>query len=138
MIDLDQLRKDREAGTKGPWKTHLVDDTSIVSNDGIDVATTCDSSNVEREDAYNIEYERMEADARRIARVPEMEDTIIAQAERIEALEAVLGRIPGALNSAFAAGIEEREGGSERRQLKALEIVEALRADARAALEAKP
>lgn len=50
-----------------------------------------------------------------------------------EAVE-VLRRVSSCLNHAFAAGTEERENGSARRQAKAMEHVEALRADARAFL----
>ena len=48
-----------------------------------------------------------------------------------EAVE-VIRRVSNCLNHAFAAGTEERENGSTRRQAKAMEHVEALRADARA------
>jgi len=51
-------------------------------------------------------------------------------AELVEALR----KVPSALNRAFAAGMEEREGGSARRQAKELEHVEALRAEIRAIL----
>lgn len=62
----NDLRKLAEKATPGPWKTHLVDDTCIVA-DSVNVATTCDSSNVERSDSYNNDFERMEADAAYIA-----------------------------------------------------------------------
>lgn len=65
--DIEAIKKRTEAATEGPWKTHLVDDTSIVTEDGTDVCTTCDSTQAEREDGYNVEYERMEADAQFIA-----------------------------------------------------------------------
>ena len=57
-----------EGVSEGPWKTHPVDDTSIINSSGRDVATTCDSSQTEREDSYDVEYERMEKDASHIAR----------------------------------------------------------------------
>jgi hypothetical protein len=66
----------------------LVDDTTIIATDGTDVATTCDSANVERSDAYNVEYERMEADARLIALAPQLAAALIkaedALAESVE------------------------------------------------------
>lgn len=49
-------------------------------------------------------------------------------------LRDLLARVPSALNSAFGAGIEEREGGSARRQAKMMEPVDKLRADIVAAL----
>lgn len=54
-----------------------------------------------------------------------------AMAERLGEVSA---RVPSALNSAFGAGIEEREGGSVRRQAKLMEPVDKLRDDIRAAL----
>lgn len=65
MIDaakIEELRGLLAKATPGPWSTHLVDDTTIISPTR-EVATTCDSVQAEREDGYNIEYEQMEADA---------------------------------------------------------------------------
>ena len=65
MIDaktIEELRRLLAKATPGPWSTHLVDDTTIISPTR-EVATTCDSVQAEREDGYNIEYEQMEADA---------------------------------------------------------------------------
>jgi len=56
-----------------------------------------------------------------------------AEAER-DRLRHIVARIPDALNRAFSAGTEEREGGSARRQDKDLDVVDRLRKDARAAL----
>ncbi len=66
---LDAIERGLEGVTKWPWNTHLVDDTTIISPDGTVVATTCDSAETEREDGYNIEYERMERDAAFIASI---------------------------------------------------------------------
>ena len=52
-------------------------------------------------------------------------------------LRALLARVPSALSNAFGAGIEEREGGSARRQAKLMEPVDALREEIRAALSQK-
>lgn len=48
--------------------------------------------------------------------------------ERLLKQDALLKQVPGALSAAFNAGVEEREGGSARRQTKFLEPVEVLRA----------
>ena len=55
--------------------------------------------------------------------------------ERVGRLDAIIKRIPSALNSHFSAGAEEREYGSGRRQAKLMEAGERLAAEARAALE---
>lgn len=78
---MKNLEKLLAEATPGPWRTHTVDETSIVGPDGSDVATTCDSSNTERSDAYNVEYERMEADARLIALAPSLAAALLV-AER--------------------------------------------------------
>lgn len=81
MTDLEKLLA---GATPGPWHTHMVDETSIVGPDGSDVATTCDSGNTERSDAYNVEYERMEADARLIALTPQLASALIEARKALE------------------------------------------------------
>ncbi len=85
---MTDLRKILDEATPGPWKTHLVDDTTIIATDGTDVATTCDSANVERSDAYNVEYERMEADARLIALTPQLAAALIKAEEALASIAA--------------------------------------------------
>lgn len=82
---IEEIRARAEKATPGPWKTHLVDDTSVVTEDGTDVCTTCDSSQAEREDGYNVEYERMEADAAFIAHVREDIPYLLAELDRLKA-----------------------------------------------------
>jgi hypothetical protein len=99
---MTDLRKAAEAATPGPWKTHLIDDTTIVS-DRVDVATTCDSSNVERSDSYNNDFERMEADAAYIAAanpqaILALLDERDALTARVAALEAENEKLAAALN----------------------------------------
>lgn len=62
-------------------------------------------------------------------------DKIDADAAFMEEVREVLEAIPGALNGAFAAGSEEREGGSARRQERHAADGDALKARARALLE---
>ena len=85
---MTDLRKILDEATPGPWKTHLVDDTTIIATDGTDVATTCDSANVERSDAYNVEYERMEADARLIVLAPQLAAALIKAEEALASIAA--------------------------------------------------
>ncbi len=87
MSDLEKLLAE---ATPGPWHTHMVDDTSIIGPDGTDVATTCDSSNVERSDAYNVEYERMEADARLIALAPSLAAALLVAEKALLGAQRVL------------------------------------------------
>ena len=62
---------------------------------------------------------------------------IASQRNRAERAEALLKEVPCALSASFNAGMEEREGGSARRQAKALVPVEKLRREVRAALAQK-
>ena len=59
---------------------------------------------------------------------------IRAQAAEIARLLAICRDVPGALNAAFAAGAEECEGGSARRQERALAPVDDMRKRIRATL----
>ena len=83
---IEEIRKALEGATPGPWTTHVVDDTAIVAANGVDVGTTCDSAKAEREDAYNNEYERMEADARFIALAPDMARIVLAAEKMAQAM----------------------------------------------------
>ena len=80
MIDLDEMKRDMETGTPGPWtwdewfcdlsplwSCDMCQGTGYISWNGIDARLP---------------------NARRIARVPDMEATILAQAATIESLRA--------------------------------------------------
>lgn len=64
----------------------------------------------------------------KIERVDERRRAEAAEA-RVAELETIVARVPDALSAAFSAGIEERDGGSARRQEKYLAPVEELRRD---------
>lgn len=100
-LDIDAIEALAGKATKGPWKTHTVDDTCIMS-DQYDVATTCDSSNAECAEGYNVEYERMETDAAFIAASREVVPALIAEVRRLrEALVDAAAHLAGA-SSAYA------------------------------------
>jgi len=80
-----EIRERVARATEGPWNTHLVDDTCVVSADGTEVCTTCDSSQTERDDGYNIEYERMEKDAAFIAHARQDIPDLLAEIDRLNA-----------------------------------------------------
>ena len=67
-------------------------------------------------------------------------DAMESRAEKAEAdlikAKNLLKRVPGAINNAFGAGMEEREGGSGRRQAKYMAGPEILQCEIRAALAA--
>lgn len=66
------------------------------------------------------------------ARIEQLEARVAAA----DALADILVQVPSALNAAFGAGSEEREGGSARRQAKYMEKPEMLRREIPTALAA--
>ena len=91
--ELDAIEVRAAKATEGPWNTHLVDDTCVVSADRTKVCTTCDSSQTERDDGYNIEYERMEKDAAFIAHARQDVPALIAALREAQAENARLKAI---------------------------------------------
>lgn len=81
MTIFDDIRKDAEAGTKGPWRVGPVDDTRVEDALGNEVAQIDGDYN--QPDLWPI----MEANARRIARVPELERIALAAEAHIEWLK---------------------------------------------------
>ena len=109
MIDIEQLRADIAAGTPGPWVNDGPTWNAIIwSDNGNRIAFMAHSNGLN--DA------RDEANARRIARVPDLEAAYLAQNERIKALESAIS----------AAERQVRNG----RTMAAMHILQ----DARAAL----
>jgi len=85
MIDLDEMKRDMEAGTPGPWTARWP-----VSQDHPFIDADCNHGEGPdgREYYMSVSGICSKEDARRICRVPDMEAAIIAQAATIEALRA--------------------------------------------------
>ena len=86
---------DREAGTPGPWKVDGPVWNQIVWTDNENRLCFMAHSN-------GLNDGRDEANARRIARVPDMEATIIAQSAELEQLRNVLAAGRRAIGDHFA------------------------------------
>jgi len=89
MIDLDEMKRDMDAGTAGPWR--IPGQPDKVCCDGYTrhgwakvVTTASIPAWMQGDEPF--------ANARRIARVPDMEATILDQAATIEALRARLAK----------------------------------------------
>jgi hypothetical protein len=95
------IRDGCEGVTPGPWHIHPVDDTTIITLERTVVATTCDSAATEREDSYNVEYERMGRDALHIARCDP--DTIRALATEVLEGRATIARLTRDQDAAIVA-----------------------------------
>lgn len=82
MADLlEQIKNDREAGTPGPWLIPDKSSLGCIENHGGEIIA----------ETYGIgeNCSGYDADARRIARVPEMETLLMEQAAKLEAAEAM-------------------------------------------------
>lgn len=78
-IDIEQLRSDMEAGTDGPW---INAEGSIRSRSGVPCVSVIVAAN-----------ENPEADARRIARLPDLEQAYLDLREQNRKLREVLREI---------------------------------------------
>lgn len=87
---LDQIKADREAGTPGPWAW---EGGEMVCADGKVI------DHVSYEGMWFARYDEAEdaANARRIARVPDMETALLAAGELADKLEAMDAQDDGAL-----------------------------------------
>lgn len=119
------MEADAEAGTPGGWRVSAKTPTAILRQDGERL--------FKLHQGFKDEY-RNEANARRIARVPLMESTIIAQAAEIARLREALGPL-----AAMADRYDPDDGDGDYECWSGLAVpkIKHLRA-ARAALEATP
>lgn len=79
---IEQIKARVEKATKGPWAVHGVDGTCVTSAE-YDICSTCSEAEAEREDGYNVQYERMEADAGFIAHARRDVPDLVAEVERL-------------------------------------------------------
>ena len=105
--EIKQMLADREAGTKGPWwwRGETADYPESL----------CPVFRAEMSQGFGYidwhDRSSMPANARRIARVPALEDHIIAQEAAIAAKDAEIERLRGALQPFAAAWIVAQQSG---------------------------
>lgn len=80
----EQIRADRATGTPGPWRVGANNPSRVY-----DLA----SNEVYQRDPSFRDSERCEANARRIARLPELEDAYLALTDRVAQLKKALAAI---------------------------------------------
>lgn len=96
-VDLEQIKADREAGTNGPWR--------IVRYDAGDDRVPCNTPMIDGPEEYDAavvhwdgfkqsywssahgDERAIDANARRIARVPDMEDALIEAVELLRLVQ---------------------------------------------------
>lgn len=93
-IDIEQIKADREAGTHGPW--HVIEDWYGEDVEGYNINSPC-SEIIGCEGLMGCK----EIDARRIARVPDMEDALIEVVELLESIRVTVE------DSGFALDVDE-------------------------------
>jgi hypothetical protein len=84
-LDIDQIKRDREAGTDGSW---VVNSDPFHFDTASDVVSECGT--LDARIGGNCKWQKQEANARRIARVPDLEEAVIAQREEVLLLREVL------------------------------------------------
>jgi len=91
MINIDAIKADREAGTPGPWEQDGRPIEGRRKKDGR-IVTVCMMIDFDAygNDVIDLVSSEDNANARRIARVPELENAVIALTVRVAALEAAL------------------------------------------------
>ncbi len=121
------LRDLERAATPAPWATHLVDDTTVVANDGTTIAETFPDGGVDDDVDFHAPVEQMERDAAFIVAARNHIPELIAECERLrEALEDIgvygCGMLnqPASLNEPNDAWLTKRIAEYERRALAAL------------------
>lgn len=105
QIDIAALVADREAGTKGPFR---LSSSGLLTNDGqqpvlaedvrVFLVDRHDHDAVSKKNAWQSTCPVREANARRIARVPDMEAALIAQDSELKRLRAVEAAMHGIAN----------------------------------------
>jgi len=101
VVDIDAIKADREAGAPGPWGVVYYDagDCAYYDHNGPCPSVQApDDCAIVHWDGFKQEYwssangnqRQIEANARRISRVPELEDAVIALTARVERLEDAL------------------------------------------------
>lgn len=102
MVNLDELKYDIEQGTPGPWisKYELADNGWYLDTDDVNtfigVGVKCDDEDkpiaiVAVESLYQDSI--VNANSRRIARVPEMEEQILKDAEALKLADSVADQL---------------------------------------------
>jgi hypothetical protein len=88
--------------TPGPWRLHLVDDTTIIDSDGRFIASVCGGDDDLGSQDYNNpdEWPVMEANARLIAMAPRMYEALktVFQMKTVLIREGMYGDIEAILN----------------------------------------
>lgn len=95
MIGLEQMKRDREAGTPGPWYRSRYAELTICADEN-SIASIGWSKSFGDPAKH---HTRKLSDAARIARVPEMEERILSDADEIARLRTALAALDKLMES---------------------------------------
>lgn len=84
--NLEKLKMLERGASKAPWRTHLVDDTSIIDANRNPVASTFPDGGVDDDVDFNAPVEQMERDAAFIVAARNHIQELIAECERLRGL----------------------------------------------------
>ncbi len=126
--NFEKLKMLERGASKAPWRTHLVDDTSIIDANRNPVASTFPVGGVDDDVDFHAPVEQMERDAAFIVAARNHIPELIVECERLrEALEDIgmygCGMLnqPAAINGTNEAWLNKRIAEYERRARAALE-----------------
>jgi|GEM_PF-5395978 len=105
MMDIEQIKADMAAGTPGPWRRTLSGKSKVPSEFGVENVKrrgVCSTGGYE--DGRDGTYEENKANARRIARVPDLEARIIADS----AVRAAADALAEAVRKVIEEGVQDR------------------------------
>lgn len=100
---IELLKRLEAAATKGPWKLHEVDDTSIVEDDRTPIAETCPHGGEDADRDYDENWERHEANAALIAAARNHLRELIEGYEELDEECQTHGRTIGAMEAELAS-----------------------------------
>ena len=105
------LRDLERAATPAPWATHLVDDTTVIANDGRTIAETFPEGGLDADKDFFSPVERHEADACFIAAMRNAMPGLIDELDRIERDLAAARAENDKLREALECIAEEHDAG---------------------------
>ena len=105
------LRDLERAATPAPWATHLVDDTTVIANDGTTIAETFPEGGLDADKDFFSPVERHEADACFIAAMRNAMPGLIDELDRIERDLAAARAENDKLREALECIAEEHDAG---------------------------
>ena len=127
--NFEKLKMLERGASKAPWRTHLVDDTSIIDANRNPVASTFPDGGVDDDVDFHAPVEQMERDAAFIVAARNQIPRLIAEIERLR--EALAGLFDLCLNAnagAWRNGVTDATGTIDEGEVHASDYLDRARA----------